>query len=89
MVNEADLAGLKINSNKAKYMNIKTNQQSTSNRVNFNSVVYEGVDNFKYLGSCLNDPESYAGGGIAARRVTHAGQVKGGKPDEKVHWSKE
>ena len=27
--------------------------------------------------ACLNDPESYAGGGIAARRVTHAGQVKG------------
>ena len=31
----------------------------------------------------LNDPESYAGGGIAARRVTHAGQVKGDKPDGK------
>ena len=39
--------------------------------------------------ACLNDPESYAGGGIAARRVTHAGQVKGDKPDEKVLWSKE
>ena len=33
---------------------------------------------------CLNDPESSAGGGIAARRViTHAGQVKGDKPDKK------
>ena len=39
--------------------------------------------------ACLNDPESYAGGGIAARRVTHAGQVKGVKPDKKVPWSKE
>ena len=36
--------------------------------------------------ACLNDPESYAGGGIAARRVTHAGQVKGDKPEEKVPW---
>ena len=33
--------------------------------------------------ACLNDPESYAGGSIAARRVTHAGQVKGDKPDKK------
>ena len=33
--------------------------------------------------------KSYGGGGIAARRVTHAGQVKGDKPDEKVPWSKE
>ena len=33
--------------------------------------------------ACLNDPESYAGGGIAARRVTHSGQVKGDKPDKK------
>ena len=39
--------------------------------------------------ACLNDPESYAGGGIAVRRVTHAGQVKGDKPDKKVPWSKE
>ena len=39
--------------------------------------------------ACLNDPESYAGGGIAARRVTHAVQVKGDKPEEKVSWSKE
>ena len=39
--------------------------------------------------ACLNDPESYAGGGIAARRVTHARQVKGDKPDKKVPWSKE
>ena len=39
--------------------------------------------------ACLNDPESYAGGSIAARSVTHAGQVKGDKPDEKVPWSKE
>ena len=39
--------------------------------------------------ACLIDPESYAGGSIAARRVTHAGQVKGDKPDEKVPWSKE
>ena len=39
--------------------------------------------------ACLNDPESYAGCGIAARRVTHAGQVKGDKPDKKVPWSKE
>ena len=38
---------------------------------------------------CLNDPESYAGGSIAARRVIHAGQVKGDKPDKKVPWSKE
>ena len=37
----------------------------------------------------LNDPENYAGGGIAARRVTHAGQVKDNKPDEKEPWSKE
>ena len=40
-------------------------------------------------GVACNDPESYAGGGFAARRVTHAGQVKGDKPDEKVPWSKE
>ena len=33
--------------------------------------------------ACLNDPESYAGVGIAARRVTHAGQVKGDRPDKK------
>ena len=39
--------------------------------------------------ACLNDPESYAGGGIAARRVTYAGQVKGDKPDKRVPWSKE
>ena len=39
--------------------------------------------------ACLNDPESYAGGGIAARGVTHAGEVKGDKPDEKVPWSEE
>ena len=32
--------------------------------------------------ACLNDPESYAGGGFAARRVTHAEQVKGDKPDK-------
>ena len=37
--------------------------------------------------ACLNDPESYASGGIAARRVTHARQDKGDKPDEKVPWS--
>ena len=37
--------------------------------------------------ACLNDP--YAGGGIAARGVTHAGQVKGDNPDKKVPWSKE
>ena len=37
--------------------------------------------------ACLNDPESYAGGGIAARRVTIPD--KGGKPDKKVPWSKE
>ena len=35
---------------------------------------------------CLNDPESYAGDSIAARRVTHAGQVKGDKPDKKVPY---
>ena len=39
--------------------------------------------------ACINDPESYAGGSIAARRVTLAGQVKGDKPDKKVPWSKE
>ena len=39
--------------------------------------------------ACLNGPESYAGGSIAARRVTHVGQVKGDKPDKKVPWSKE
>ena len=39
--------------------------------------------------ACLNDPERYAGGGFAARWVTHAGQVKGDKPEEKVPWSKE
>ena len=39
--------------------------------------------------ACLNDPESYAGGGIAARRVTHARQVQGDKPNKKVPWSKE
>ena len=39
--------------------------------------------------ACLNDPESYTGDGIAARRVTRVGQVKGDKPDEKVPWSKE
>ena len=39
--------------------------------------------------ACLNDPESYAGGSIAVRRITHAGQVKSDKPDKKVPWSKE
>ena len=39
--------------------------------------------------ACLYDPESYAGGSIAARMVTHTGQVKGDKPDKKVPWSKE
>ena len=35
--------------------------------------------------ACLNDPESYAGGGgIAAKRVNHAGQVKGDKPEKKA-----
>lgn len=33
--------------------------------------------------ACLRDPESYADGSIAADRVTHVGQVKGDKPDEK------
>ena len=37
----------------------------------------------------LNDPESYAGGGIAATRITHTGQVEGNKPEKKVPWSKE
>jgi hypothetical protein len=31
---------------------------------------------------CSRDPESYAGGSVATVRVTHAGQVKGWKPDE-------
>ena len=39
--------------------------------------------------ACLNDPESSAGGSIAVRRVTHAGQVEGDTPDKKVPWSKE
>jgi hypothetical protein len=29
------------------------------------------------------DPESYAGGSVAAGRVSHAGQVKGDYPDRK------
>jgi hypothetical protein len=29
------------------------------------------------------DPESYAGGSVAAGRVSHAGQVKGDDPDKK------
>jgi hypothetical protein len=29
------------------------------------------------------DPESYAGGSVAAGRVSHAGQVKGDDPDIK------
>jgi hypothetical protein len=29
------------------------------------------------------DPKSYAGGSIAACRVSHAGQVKGDDPDKK------
>jgi hypothetical protein len=29
------------------------------------------------------DPESYAGGSVAAGRVSHAGQVKGDDPDRK------
>ena len=37
--------------------------------------------------ACLNDPESYAGGSIAAMRATHVGQVNGDKPDEKVPWT--
>ena len=35
----------------------KTNQLGTSNRVNFNGVVYEGVDNFKYLGSIITNTD--------------------------------
>jgi hypothetical protein len=31
--------------------------------------------------ACLQDPESYAGGSIATGRVSHAGQVKGDRPD--------
>jgi hypothetical protein len=30
-----------------------------------------------------NDPESYAGGSVAAGSVSHAGQVKGDDPDKK------
>jgi hypothetical protein len=29
------------------------------------------------------DPESYAGGSLAAGRVYHAGQIKDGDPDKK------
>jgi hypothetical protein len=29
------------------------------------------------------DPDSYAGGSVAAGRVSHAGQVKGDDPDKK------
>jgi hypothetical protein len=29
------------------------------------------------------DPESYAGGSVAAGRVSHAGQIKGNDPDKK------
>jgi hypothetical protein len=29
------------------------------------------------------DPESYAGGSVAIRKVSHAGQVKGDDPDKK------
>jgi hypothetical protein len=31
------------------------------------------------------DPESYAGGSVAAGRVYHAGQVKGDDPDKKAY----
>ena len=38
------------------------------------SVVVEGL-------VCLNEPECYAGVSIAIKGVTHAGQVKGDKPE--------
>jgi hypothetical protein len=31
------------------------------------------------------DPESYAGGSLAAGRISHAGQVKGDDPDKKAY----
>lgn len=31
---------------------------------------------------CLDDPNSYAGGGVAPGRFNHAGVVKGEKPDK-------
>jgi hypothetical protein len=31
--------------------------------------------------ACLKDPKSYAGGSIATVRVSHAGQLKGDRPD--------
>jgi hypothetical protein len=34
-----------------------------------------------------HDPESYAGGSIAAGRISHAGQIKGDDPDKKgIPW---
>jgi hypothetical protein len=43
---------------------------------------------YAYLGAVLgfawsNDPESYAGGCVAAGRASHAWQSKGDDPDEK------
>jgi hypothetical protein len=35
-------------------------------------------------GTCVaNDPDSYAGGSVAAARASHAGQVEGDDPDKK------
>ena len=65
---------------------IELHKERTQCWPNINCVYYLVV--VEWL-ACLNDPESYAGGGIADRRVTHAGQVKGDKPDEKLPWSKE
>ena len=39
--------------------------------------------------ACLNDPESYAGGGIAARRVPMPDRSKMISQTKKVPWSKE
>ena len=75
-------------------MNINKNKYSILFHVDFNIYRVNNPPWYLYLVvvewlACFNDPESYAGGVFAARRVTHTGQVKGDKPDEKVPWSKE
>jgi hypothetical protein len=37
--------------------------------------------------ACPYDPESCAGGSVAAGRISHAGQVKGDDPDKKGYPS--